>query len=190
MRLYLCPQSLYKIHPDNDAVLAGVLAADPAGVLVLFPGRHPDVTRQFLHRLGSVCAAHGVDLAARSCVLPYVGRGDYLRINQLCDVMLDTLHWSGGNTSLDALASGLPPVTLPGRFMRGRQTLGMLRLLDLPELIAQDADDYVRIAVRVANDADWREHLRKRIRSRRQKLFDDPAPLAALQAFYERVAGA
>ena len=28
--------------------------------------------------------------------------------------MLDTLRWSGGNTSLDAIACGLPVVTLPG----------------------------------------------------------------------------
>ena len=47
-------------------------------------------------------------------------------INAVCDAMLDTLRWSGGNTSLDALAAGLPIVTLPGRFMRGRQSAGML----------------------------------------------------------------
>src|SRR6185436_7512242 len=29
--LYLAPQSLFKLHPDNDALVAGVLAADPDG---------------------------------------------------------------------------------------------------------------------------------------------------------------
>ena len=67
----------------------------------------------------------------------------------VCDAMLDTLHWSGGNTSLDALACGLPIVTLPGPFMRGRQSAGMLSLLGVPELIARDRADYVAIATRL-----------------------------------------
>jgi predicted O-linked N-acetylglucosamine transferase (SPINDLY family) len=29
--------------------------------------------------------------------------------------MLDSVHWSGGNTSIDAIAAGLPIVTLPER---------------------------------------------------------------------------
>ncbi len=63
-----------------------------------------------------------------------MGHADYLRVNALCDVFLDTLHWSGGNTTLDALAAGLPPVTLPGAYMRGRQSFAMLRMLGLEEL--------------------------------------------------------
>jgi predicted O-linked N-acetylglucosamine transferase (SPINDLY family) len=66
--------------------------------------------------------------------------------------MLDTMHWSGGNTSLDALSSGLPIVTLEGRFMRGRQSAAMLRTVGVEELIARDAQQYVDIALRVARD--------------------------------------
>ena len=39
--LLLCPQSLFKVHPDNDALFARVLAANPAAMLVMFDGRHP-----------------------------------------------------------------------------------------------------------------------------------------------------
>ena len=59
---------------------------------------------------------------------------------QISDVMIDTLRWSGGNTTLDALASALPVVTLEGRFMRGRQTAAMLRILGIEELIARDQE--------------------------------------------------
>ena len=37
--LFLCPQSLFKIHPDNDALFARVLAAAPERTLVMFEGR-------------------------------------------------------------------------------------------------------------------------------------------------------
>ena len=56
-------------------------------------------------------------------VLPAVPHDDYQRVNLACDAMLDTLHWSGGNTTLDALACGLPVVTLPGAFMITRQRM-------------------------------------------------------------------
>jgi predicted O-linked N-acetylglucosamine transferase (SPINDLY family) len=96
--------------------------------------------------------------------------------------MLDTLHWSGGNTSLDALACGLPIVTLPGAFMRGRQSAGMLGLLGLPELIARDRADYLAIAARLGGDADWRRECALRIRAGQHRLFDVPDAIAALQA--------
>ena len=88
-----------------------------------------------------------------------VGHDDYLRINMLCDAMIDTLHWSGGNSSLDALACSLPVVTLPGAFMRGRQSAGMLSLLGVPELIAADAGEYLSITARLAGDEAWRREL-------------------------------
>ncbi|HET7032072.1 MAG TPA: tetratricopeptide repeat protein, partial [Casimicrobiaceae bacterium] len=127
--LLLCPQSLFKIHPDNDELMAAVVAAAPTATLVLFEGRHPALTDRFMRRLERAFAARGLAIRERAIVLPSLSHPDYLRVNRVCDAMLDTLHWSGGNTSLDALACGLPVVTLPGPLMRGRQTAGMLEVL-------------------------------------------------------------
>jgi len=116
-------------------------------------------------------------------VLPPFPHDDYLRINLACDAMLDTLHWSGGNTSLDALACGLPVVTLPGAFMRGRQSAAMLRLAGAPELVARDRDDYVRIAGRLVEDPAWRNDVAETIRVGRDALFDTVAPTQAFAQF-------
>ncbi|MBK8322177.1 MAG: tetratricopeptide repeat protein [Betaproteobacteria bacterium] len=185
--LYLCPQSLFKVHPDNDALFARVLASDPAGRLVFFEDQDPPLTRDFRARLGRALAAKGVS-EARAVFLGRAGHADYLRVNALADVMLDTLHWSGGNTSLDAIAMGLPVVTLPGAFMRGRQSAGMLGLAGVPELIAKDAEDYVRLAVRLGTDAPWRAEVRARLAAGAPRLFDDPAPVEALARLLEGLA--
>jgi predicted O-linked N-acetylglucosamine transferase (SPINDLY family) len=182
--LYLFPQSTYKIHPDNDALLADVLAADPAGVVVFFAGHTSETTEQFLRRFARTLQARGLDVADRVVLLPITSRETYLRINMACDVMLDSLHWSGGNTSLDAIAAGLPVVTLPGRFMRGRQTFGMLTVAGVPELIAADARDYVALALRVVGDAAFRESVVERLRAGSAALFDDRSAIDAMQAFY------
>jgi predicted O-linked N-acetylglucosamine transferase (SPINDLY family) len=183
--LLLCPQSLWKIHPENDALFAELLAANRDGLLLLFSGRHPAVTDQLMRRLERTFAQHGVDIRERVRVLPQVAHEDYLRINLICDAMLDTLHWSGGNTSLDALACGLPIVTLPGAFMRGRQSAGMLALLGVPELIARDRVDYLAIAARLIADAAWRRQLAATIRAAQDRLFDVPDAIESLQSLFQ-----
>jgi CRISPR-associated protein Csy1 len=174
--LYLFPQSPFKVHPENDAVLARVLDSDAEGILVLFEGPRPEMTAALVERL--VAAAIPRE---KMIVLPAMAHDDYLQVNALCDVMLDSMRWSGGNTALDALACGLPLVTLPGELMRGRQSAGMLRLLGVEELIAADRDDYVAIAARLGREPSWRGELRARIRGGLGQLFDDAAPVRALE---------
>jgi len=94
--------------------------------------------------------------------------------------MVDGLHWSGGNTSLDALHCGLPVVTCPGPFMRGRQSAAMLRALDCAELIAQSPDELAQIAVSVARDSRLRSKFVVRIRERLPGLTQSDLPLDAL----------
>ena len=38
--IYICPQTLFKFHPDFDSILAGILRADPDGQVVLIEGKH------------------------------------------------------------------------------------------------------------------------------------------------------
>jgi protein O-GlcNAc transferase len=145
----------------------------------MFDGRHPRVTQLFVARIARVLEAHGLSMRERLIVLPPLPHDDYLRVNMTCDAMLDTLYWSGGNTSLDALACGLPVVTLPGDHMRGRQSAAMLELVGTPELVARDGDDYVRIATRLAGDPAWRNALATRIGDGRAAIFDTVAPVEA-----------
>jgi len=178
--LLLCPQSLFKVHPDNDDLFARVLAANPRATLVMFDGRHPRVTDRFMRRMSSALDRRGVSAGERMIVLPAMPHDDYLRVNLACDAMLDTLHWSGGNTTLDALACGLPVVTLLGAFMRGRQSAAMLRIVGADELIADDGNRYVSITTRLVEDLAWRKEISERLRAARGALFDRREPVRAL----------
>jgi CRISPR-associated protein Csy1 len=188
---YLVPQSIFKIHPDNDDLIARVLQRDPRGVAVMFASHHENLTQAFAARLGAVLKARGVDIHERVVFLaPFVPHARYLRLNALCDVMIDTLHWSGGNTSLDALASGLPVVTCPGPLMRGRQSQAMLRTLGAEELVAATPDALVDIALRIGSDREWRDDLSRRILARRDALFERDEPVRALERFLDDAARA
>ncbi len=65
----------------------------------------------------------------------------------------------------------------------------MLRRLGVEELIAMDAQDYVRIALRLGADADWRRKLRTALPSAPMPSSDDGAPTAAFARTLEELAG-
>jgi predicted O-linked N-acetylglucosamine transferase (SPINDLY family) len=177
--LFLFPHAVFKIRPENDRVLARVLAGDPQGVLVLCAGETERMTRRLLDRLLPVLHAQGIG-AERVKVLPLLSRAAYLEVNRLCDVILDATHWSGGNTTLDAIAAGLPVVTRWGRFMRGRQSAGMLAALGLDELIAADEEEFVTRAREFGQDPARRRAISTRMQGAREELFDRREPVAAL----------
>lgn len=188
--LYLLPQSLFKIHPENDPLAAEVLLRDPDGLLVVFASGHDDQTHAYARRLAQAFEARKLDMGERvRFVEAGIPHGAYLRLNELCDVMLDTVHWSGGNTSLDALASGLPVVTLPGHLMRGRQSLAMLTMLGVDELVTENQAQYIERAVAVGRDRDLRRSLSERIVGNLDRLFDRDEPVRALEKFFERAVG-
>jgi len=185
--LYLCPQSLFKIHPDTDALFLDLLARDDDAVLVFFAATTQGQRQAFVHRLESGMKACGLPPRQQIKLLPLMSHRDFRRVMTVADVMLDTLHWSGGSTSLDALATGLPIVTLPGRLMRGRQSAAMLRIVGVEELVARDSDHYVALALRLANDPAYRSGLTSRIRDGVSRLFDRPEPIDALAKALESI---
>jgi predicted O-linked N-acetylglucosamine transferase (SPINDLY family) len=136
--------------------------------------------------MASAFAEHGQNLDAHLGIYRFVDEAEFLGIASRVDFALDSLGWSGGNTAFETFAFDVPTVTLPGPLMRSRHTYAMLKLMELHELIAHDEDDYVRIAVRLARDADWRLSLRERIRERKHRLYDHRETCAAFVALCER----
>jgi CRISPR-associated protein Csy1 len=177
--LLFYPHSLFKTHPEDDALLASVLSRQPMSRAILFSAESPEVTRDYKTRLEPSLLAAGVS-PERLHFLPLMPRQRYLQVARSCQVMLDCLYWSGGNTTLDAFAVGLPVVTLPGKTMRSRQSAGMLRAMGIDELIAESPSELAENAVRLLKDVAWQTVKSKQIVERRVLLFDDPAPVQAL----------
>lgn len=167
--VYLCPQSLFKIHPDMDAPLAEILRRDPAGCLVLFEGSDTVITDRLKDRWRPVFG----DVFDRVRFLPRVAVARFLAVVASADVLLDTWPFGGGNTSYQGFAAGLPIVTLPGHSLRGRGTLAHYRHMELSDCVADSPQDYVNIAVRLGTDPSARANISADIRERCDVLFDD-----------------
>ena len=182
--LYFCAQNLFKIHPLLDRVFARILEADPQGRLLLLHGNDPHWAEILLQRYRAVMPGH----MDRVTVLPRQSHDGYMNLLALSDVSLDSLPFSGGNTTYQALAMGTPVVTLPGEFLRGRLSLAIYAKAGVMDLVAADADDYVRLAVRAATDRAWRGDVMARIEAASGVIYDDRDYLLDVERFLARVA--
>jgi predicted O-linked N-acetylglucosamine transferase (SPINDLY family) len=169
-RIYLCPQTLFKFHPDFDEPLRRILESDPEGDLVILQGGTPAWLEPLMKRWRKTLP----DAQQRVKILPSLPRDDFLHLLALADVMLDPFPFCGGNTSYEALSFGTPIVTLPGRFLRGRLTHGHYRRMGLTSLCATSVDQYVDVAVGLGIDNARNADVRNAIRERADVLYENP----------------
>jgi predicted O-linked N-acetylglucosamine transferase (SPINDLY family) len=168
-RIYLCPQNLFKLHPDMDELMAAILRRDPQGKIVMISGKVNRWTELLKKRWSETIP----DVVDRIIFLPRMISSDYLTLIASSDVMLDTIHFNGMNTSLEAFSVGTPVVTYAGEFQRGRHTQAMYQRMGISVCIAETLQAYVDIAVRVATETAYREGLRSQILARCDSLFED-----------------
>lgn len=169
--LIACPQTLFKFHPEMDDLLAAIFARVPHARLLLATGDNPASVEQLMARWKA--RGDGIDKVA--VFVPPLDRDHFLLMLKLSDVILDTIHFNGMNSSLEGFAMGTPIVTLPKAFQRGRHTQAMYRRMGYTELIAADEADYVRLVVRLATDAAFRARASRNILERCGVLFAEQA---------------
>jgi predicted O-linked N-acetylglucosamine transferase (SPINDLY family) len=189
-RIYLCPQTLFKFHPEFDTILQGILDRDENGEVILIEGRTANWTSQLKERFGRVMP----DVANRIRWLPAQQNQDFLHLLAVSDVILDPIHFGGGNSSYEALAVGTPVVTLPGPYLRSRITRALYAKMGLftsshhtfrspmPLLVVDSKDAYVDAAVTIARSGSGLE-VRKWIEANSDKLFEDDAEVQEFAQF-------
>lgn len=181
-RFYLCPQNLRKAHPDFDAVLGDLLAADPKAVVAFVHYKAPRAGDALLARWRRTLP----EFTDRLFVLPRCAAEDYPDLLASADVLLDTPYFGGANTAYDAFAFGAPVVTRPGTAPRTRYTAALLAEAGIDECVVDSDDAYVSTAVRIAGDGDLAASIRARMRDACDRLFENRAAITQLEDFFEQ----
>lgn len=186
--VYLSCQSSFKYLPQYDYIFAAIAQQVPQAQIVFAESpRNKYITDKFWHRLQKAFASLGLRAEEHCLVLPRLEFKEYLQLLLISDVFLDTFSFSGGHTTMQAIACNLPVVTCPGEFMRGRQSYGMLKMLGVTETIANNEAEYIEIAVRLGLNREWRNKIAQKMEERHSYLYDDTTCVTALEEFYRRV---
>jgi protein O-GlcNAc transferase len=175
-----CLNNFCKLTAPTRAIWSRLLREVPNSRLILHAhaGRHRDQAREYF-------AQQNIS-PDRLTFLKQAPMAEYLGIYGQIDIALDPFPYGGGTTTCDALWMGVPVVSLAGETAMGRAGLSILSNVGLPELVAHDQEQYVKIAEELAADlpklAQLRAGLRERMRA--SPLTDAPRFARNIEAAY------
>ena len=181
--LYLCPQTLFKFHPEIDFIFKGIIEQDPLATIVLIAGRVDQWKQLFLQRIRK--SIPHVD--QHLCFLPSLPKDDFLGLFELADVVIDPIHFGGGNTSYEALAFGAPLITMPGDFLRSRITYALYQKMQYTKLVVNSPQDYIKLATGIACNPELRANYSREILERVPVIFNDIQEVHALEQYLESI---
>jgi predicted O-linked N-acetylglucosamine transferase (SPINDLY family) len=96
---------------------------------------------------------------------------EHLEHVKMVDIALDTIPYTGGLTTVESLYMGVPVIGLSGRLLCHRHSTSHLTITGHEELIAASVEQYIKLAVELAEDS---ERIKKYRRDLRQDLIKSP----------------
>jgi protein O-GlcNAc transferase len=178
-----CLNNFCKNSPATLETWTRILAAVPNSRLLLHAtdGTHRETVRQKFSN-------SGID-PTRLSFVNKMPMSDYMRQYHQIDIALDPFPYVGGTTTCDALWMGLPVITLRGQTAISRGGASILTNINLPELIANSTDEYIRIATTLAADQPQLTHLRSTLREkmRTSPLMDAPRFARNMETAYRKM---
>jgi predicted O-linked N-acetylglucosamine transferase (SPINDLY family) len=182
--ILLCPGNLFKYTPEYDWVFAEIANRLSECQLVFF-SKNDHWLSIFKNRLAVQFKKRNLQIDDYVIFIPWLKPSDFYGLMGCANVFLDTIGFSGFNTALQSIECSLPIVTRKSQFMRGNLAGGILKRMRMFELIANDEDQYINLAIRLVEDKEFSSLIRKNITQRRSILFNDPEPISALENFLE-----
>jgi predicted O-linked N-acetylglucosamine transferase (SPINDLY family) len=116
-------------------------------------------------------------------MLPRLTADDFLAAMGAFDIVLDSIGWSGCNSTLDSLVHNLPIVTSAGKFMRGRHTAAVLEMMNMGDTVAEDLSQYVVRAGSLGREPQRRKEFSDRIAQNKHRIYEDTACIRGLETF-------
>ncbi len=169
-RNYICPVMLHKLHPDMFDLFATILDRDEKARIVLFAAQGSILRTRIDNFMREKFTAAQY---ARIIFVPFLRLEDLLHVLQLADAVLDLMHFSFGTTAFISLGVGVPFVTYRNEFARGRTGVYMYERIKMPEMIADTKEAYVDLALRIAQDKQFRQEMYTRTQERSHIFFED-----------------
>lgn len=173
-----------KISPETIALWVRILKrCKNSSLLILTTSQRSfdNIIRRF--------EADGI-ASERIIFVPKVGYEQHLNRQGAADVALDTFPYNGHTTTSEQLWGGLPVITVKGTNFASRVSESLLNAIGLPELVAEDQDAYVELAVSLYDNPELVAGYKARLEQNRlvAPLFDAERFCRHLESAYEIMA--
>jgi len=171
-----------KIGPSSIELWARVLKAVPGSRLLLKSQTLSDAAGRA--RIERRFTEAGIDASRLELLAWSKTRQEHLELYARVHVALDTVPYNGTTTTCEALWMGVPTVTTLGDRHAARVSASLLHAAGHAELVAKDAEDFVRLSAALAQDRARLSTLRANLRAelRASPLCDAPAYAARFHA--------
>jgi len=187
VRIYGCPQSLFKLHPDFDSILANIINQDKEGYVALIGGDGKE--KYWTELLKKRWSKNFPILNKKVLFTKKLSLLEFVSFCDCVDVLLDPLHFGGGNTFLESMIPGTPNITMPGDYLKKNIASGAYKQMKISNPpIVKNTKDYVKLAIKLAKNKDENLSLRKKSRIAAKKfLFNNKKALEEFENFLVEV---
>jgi predicted O-linked N-acetylglucosamine transferase (SPINDLY family) len=178
--IYFCPQTIFKLVPDFDEVLKGIINSDHKALIFFIKDFYHYQYKIFLQRLKN----KKIDLD-KIVFLDRLSQNEFIYLCGKADVLLDPLYFGAGNSFIETFLYPVPLVTCPGTFLRSRIALGLYKQLNIQDApICKSIEDYVFKAVELANNKKSNFLIREQISEKRNFFFKNKNILTEYENFF------
>lgn len=181
--LFGCVQSLFKYIPKYDHLFPLIAQQVPDALFIFIRSNYGYMTDIFQTRLKHEFERHGLDFDHHVKFVSGMDQNAFSNLLMQMDVCIDSVGWTGGNTTIECVELGVPFATLPGEFMRGRHSYAILKMMQCDELIARSFEDYVSLLAKLGLDRNYRRHVSELFKSRCEMIYKDQAFINAFHDF-------
>ncbi len=167
---FYIPQALFKFLPKYDHLLGVLLEQNKNSTISIIKDKDPYYTKIFVERL-----LKNKKINKNFKRIFFLNGQDkkFNFIDKLMEhkIVMDTVGWSGGNTSIEAIYLDKPIITLEGNTLRGNHTSAILKQINLDILIAKNYSEYLALAKKINDDENFYNFVVEKIKTNKKFLF-------------------
>ena len=167
---FYIPQALFKFLPKYDHLLGVLLEQNKNSTISIIKDKDPHYTKIFVERL-----LKNKKINKNFKRIFFLDGQDkkFNFIDKLMEhkIVMDTVGWSGGNTSIEAIYLDKPIITLEGNSLRGNHTSAILKQINLEILIAKNYSEYLALAKKINDDENFYNFVVEKIKTNKKFLF-------------------
>jgi len=166
--IFISTVNFYKITPELISIWCNILSSNLDFVLVLHPFNpnwnsvYPELV--FKDHLYNYISKYNI--AKERIIISttnYKSRDEVLNFISTGDVYLDAIPYSGSVSITDVLTVSLPLVVFEGINLRSTQAAALLNDIDMTELITESVEEYIKLAIKLGNDLNYRIQIKNKI---------------------------